>query len=168
MERLKEFRHMAMWVQACRAESVGEIKTTLTGVPAVHYTLDRADMEKFREANYLIARTHVAAGAKAIVPSIFGMPYRIDAKDVDTMKDAPLDPRAYVAILSHLFGGCVMGKDAARSVCDEGGRVHGREGLWVVDASVIPSNLGVNPQHTIMALAWLFAEGILEGRAGAA
>jgi choline dehydrogenase-like flavoprotein len=31
----------------------------------------------------------------------------------------------------------------------------------VVDASVIPSNLGVNPQHTIMGLARLFAEDLL-------
>ena len=31
----------------------------------------------------------------------------------------------------------------------------------LADASVIPTNLGVNPQHTIMALAWLFAEAML-------
>jgi choline dehydrogenase-like flavoprotein len=33
------------------------------------------------------------------------------------------------------------------------GAVHGTQRLWVVDASIIPGNLGVNPQHTIMALA---------------
>ena len=32
------------------------------------------------------------------------------------------------------------------------------EGLMVADASAIPTNLGVNPQHTIMALAGLYAE----------
>jgi len=31
--------------------------------------------------------------------------------------------------------------------------VHGTEGLYVVDSSVFPSNIGVNPQHTIMAIA---------------
>jgi choline dehydrogenase-like flavoprotein len=31
----------------------------------------------------------------------------------------------------------------------------------VADASVIPSVLGVNPQHTIMALARCFAEDLL-------
>ncbi len=161
MERLKEFRYLAMWVQASRAETVGEIRTTLDGKPAVHYTLDRADMLRFREANYLIAKTHVAAGARAVIPSIFGMPYKLEANEIDKLKDAPLDPRAYVAILSHLFGGCVMGKDPARSVCDGDGRVHGYEGLYIADASAIPTNLGVNPQHTIMALARLWAEGIL-------
>ena len=161
MERLTEFRHLAMWVQACRAETVGEVRQAPDGRPAVHYTLDRADMERFREGMYVVAKTHVAAGAKAVLPSIYGMPYKLMANEIDKLKDAPLDPRAYVSVLSHLFGGCTMGSDAATSVCDAQGRVHGHEGLYVVDASVIPTNLGVNPQHTIMALARHFADGIL-------
>ena len=34
-------------------------------------------------------------------------------------------------------------------------------GLYVVDSSVFPTNLGVNPQHTIMALATLLAERLV-------
>jgi choline dehydrogenase-like flavoprotein len=161
MERLAEFRHLAMWVHACRAETVGTVSSSFTGDPVIHYTLDQADMLRFREATYLVAKMHVAAGARAIIPGIHGMPYRLAPNEIDLLKDAPLDPRAYVAILSHLFGGCVMGKDPARSVCDGRGRVHGYEGLTIADASAIPTNLGVNPQHTIMGLARVFAEGLL-------
>jgi choline dehydrogenase-like flavoprotein len=127
----------------------------------VHYTLTREDMTRVREAMYLIAKTHFAAGARAVLPAIHGMPYRLGPHEVDRLRDAPLDPRAYVAILSHLFGGCTMGADPARSVCDERGRVWGYEGLTVADASAIPTNLGVNPQHTIMALARLRATQML-------
>ncbi|MBC7173276.1 MAG: hypothetical protein H5U40_12635 [Polyangiaceae bacterium] len=77
------------------------------------------------------------------------------------LDDAPLDPRRYVAVLSHLFGGAIMGRDPRTSVCDGRGRVHGYEGLLVVDAAVMPSNLGVNPQHTIMGLAMHFAEQLV-------
>jgi choline dehydrogenase-like flavoprotein len=161
MDRLAKYRNVAMWVQACRAEAVGEVKSTLTGRPAVHYTLTRNDMLRVRDAMHLVARMHVAAGARAIMPSIHGFPYKLDPDQIDMLKDAPLEPRAYIGILSHLFGGCVMGKDVERSVCDENGRVHGYEGLVVADASAIPTNLGVNPQHTIMALARLFAEAAL-------
>lgn len=160
MERLLEFRHVAMWVQACRAESVGEVRSTF-GRPAVHYTLSEADMRRFREGMYLVAKTHVAAGARAVLPGVHGMPYKLMPDQIDQLKDAPLDPRAYVAILSHLFGGAVMGKDPKRSVCDGDGRVHGYQGLYVADASAIPTNLGVNPQHTIMALARLWSEAML-------
>lgn len=162
MERLTEFRHIAMWVQACRAESVGEVRSTATGKPAVHYTLHREDMLRFREGMYLVAKMHVAAGARAVLPSIFGMPYKLAPDEIDQLKDASLDPRAYVSILSHLFGGCMMGQDPARSVCDGNGRVHGYANLLVADASAIPSNLGVNPQHTIMGLARVWSQRMLE------
>jgi choline dehydrogenase-like flavoprotein len=161
LDRLTEFRHIAMWVHASRAETTGVVKSTLTGKPAVHYTLDRADMLRFREAMYTIAKMHFAAGARAVVPGVFGMPYKLEPNQLELMREAPLDPRAYVAILSHLFGGCVMGKDPSRSVCDATGKVHGYEGLVIADASAIPTNLGVNPQHTIMALARLFAEALV-------
>jgi choline dehydrogenase-like flavoprotein len=161
MDRLTEFRHLAMWVQACRAESVGEVRMGWNGRPIVHYTLGRDDMLRFRDGLHLVAQTHVAAGARAVLPSIHGMPYKLAPNEIDQLKEAPLDPRAYVGILSHLFGGCTMGTDPTRSVCDGRGRVHGYEGLFVADASTIPTNLGVNPQHTIMALARYCAQQIL-------
>lgn len=161
MERMREYRHIAMWVHAVRAESVGTVANGFGDKPVVRYTLDRADMERFRKGMAIVARTHFAAGARAIIPGVYGLPYKLGPDDVALLEEGPLDPRCYVAILSHLFGGCVMGKDPERSVCDERGRVHGYEGLVIADASAIPTNLGVNPQHTIMALARLYAEELL-------
>jgi choline dehydrogenase-like flavoprotein len=34
---------------------------------------------------------------------------------------------------------------------------HAAKGLYVVDSSIFPTNLGVNPQHSIMGLARLAA-----------
>jgi choline dehydrogenase-like flavoprotein len=128
----------------------------------VSYTLDRPDMLKFRQGMILLARQHVAAGARAVLPGIHGMPYKLEPHEIGVLEDAPLDPRRYIAILSHLFGGAVMGRDPNRSVCDGRGRVHGYRGLVVADASIIPTNLGVNPQHTIMALARYVANELLD------
>ncbi len=49
---------------------------------------------------------------------------------------------------AHILGGCCMGR-----VVDEECRLVGYEDLYVLDASIIPSNLGVNPSLTIVALA---------------
>jgi choline dehydrogenase-like flavoprotein len=168
MERLQEYPHLAMFVQATRAQSAGSVRPGPFGRASVRYTLDRQDMLRFRAGMHQVAKIHVAAGAKSVLPCIVGMPYRLAADEVDKLLQAPLDPRAYVAILSHLFGGCVMGSDPSRAVCDGRGRVHGTRGLYVVDASVIPTNLGVNPQATIMGLAVLFARQMLEDRVTAA
>ena len=166
MERLWQYRHLAMWCLAVRAESCGTVRPTPFGMkPVVRYTLNRADMERLRYGLVLLAKQHFAAGARSIIPGVAGMPFELKADQAGLLEQAPLDPRAYVAILSHLFGGCVMGRDANSSVTDARGRVHGVQGLVVADASVIPTNLGVNPQHTIMALAQLFAEELLEERA---
>ena len=163
MQRLSEYRHVAMWCHAVRAESTGTIRQSLFGGrPVVRYGLDRPDMERFRQGMVLLAKQHVAAGAKAVIPGISGMPFKLGKDEIHLLEDAPLDPQRYVAILSHLFGGCVMGKDPKTSVVDGRGRVHGWDGLVVADASVIPTNLGLNPQHTIMGLAATFAADLLD------
>jgi choline dehydrogenase-like flavoprotein len=162
MRRLGQYRHVAMWCHAVRAESTGTVSHgPFSSKPIVKYTLNADDMERFRQGMYLLGKMHVAAGARAIIPGIAGLPFQLEAKDVELLRSGPTDPRQYIAILSHLFGGCVMGADPSRSVVDGEGRVHGYEGLVVADASVIPTNLGVNPQHTIMALARLFAQALL-------
>jgi choline dehydrogenase-like flavoprotein len=164
MERLREFRHVAMWCHAVRAESVGSIGASLFGTrPVVRYELNGPDMERCRQGIKLLAKQHFAAGARAIIPGIVGLPFKMGPDDVGLLDQAPVDPRAYVAILSHLFGGCVMGNDPRTSVVDPRGRVHGWRGLSVADASVIPTNLGVNPQHTIMGLSRVFAEDLAGG-----
>jgi cholesterol oxidase len=53
----------------------------------------------------------------------------------------------------HPLGGCPMADDPARGVVDDAGRVHGHSGLVVLDGSIVPTALGVNPSKTIAALA---------------
>jgi choline dehydrogenase-like flavoprotein len=54
---------------------------------------------------------------------------------------------------THVQGSCRMGDDPERSATDRNGKVHGVEGLYVGDSSLIPRTLSVNPSLTIMALA---------------
>ena len=54
---------------------------------------------------------------------------------------------------AHLLGGACMGATAEDGVIDAQHRVHGYQGLYVVDGSAISANPGVNPSLTIAALA---------------
>lgn len=161
MERIQKYRHIAMWVHALRAQSAGRIDVSFTGRPVVRYSFDETDMRRFRNGMLRVAQLHFAAGAREVVTGIHGLPFSLGPDQLDLLANAPLDPKCYVAILSHLFGGCIMGVDASTSVCDPTGRVHGRTGLYIADASMFPDNIGVNPQHTIMALAMDVATGAL-------
>lgn len=161
MRRFREYRNIAMWVAAVRAESAGTVKPGLFGGPVIRYQLDEPDMRRFRSGLAMVARMHFAAGAKEIIPGIYGLPYKLGPDEVNRIEEGPLDPRCYIAVLSHLFGGCPMSSDPRQGVVDGDGRVHGVSGLYVVDASAIPTTIGVNPQHTIMALASVWAENLL-------
>ncbi len=54
---------------------------------------------------------------------------------------------------AHVLGGCRMGALPDTGVVDFAGRAFGHPGLYVVDGSMIPVNLGVNPSLTITAVA---------------
>jgi cholesterol oxidase len=54
---------------------------------------------------------------------------------------------------AHILGGVVVGEDPARSVISPDHQVHGHPGLFVVDGSTVPANIGVNPSLTITAMA---------------
>ena len=54
---------------------------------------------------------------------------------------------------AHILGGARMSNDKDSGVVNENLEVFGYRGLYVVDGSVIPSNLGVNPSLTITAIA---------------
>lgn len=62
----------------------------------------------------------------------------------------------------HPLGGCAMGNDVTHGVTDDLGRVYDagadspvarHEGLVVLDGSIIPTSLGINPSLTIATLA---------------
>jgi cholesterol oxidase len=54
---------------------------------------------------------------------------------------------------AHILGGCNIGQDETSGVVDTNHQVFNYPGLYVVDGSVVPGNLGVNPSLTITAMA---------------
>ena len=57
-----------------------------------------------------------------------------------------------------------MSDDPATGVVDDGGKVYGYEGLYVLDGSIVPTAIGVNPSKTIAALAERGIERLLAER----
>jgi len=55
-----------------------------------------------------------------------------------------------------------MAKDESRGAVKPTGEMYGIENLFIGDASVFPTDLGVNPMITIMAMAMRTAGFILQ------
>jgi cholesterol oxidase len=69
----------------------------------------------------------------------------------------------------HPLGGCVMADSGKAGVVNHSGQVFAgdgaelHEGLYVLDGSIVPAALGINPFLTIAALAWRACDLILNG-----
>ncbi len=165
-ERLSQLGNVAVWAAQVRAEAEGTVREGWGGVDRVRYTMTKNDLTIARRAASLIATLMFEAGAREVWPGIFGVPSVLRSiDDVRFMEEAPLEPRSYNCIATHLFGAARMGLDPKTSVVGADFRVHGThpdQGLYVVDSSIFPTNLGVNPQHSIMALSRLAAGRLAE------
>lgn len=163
MRRFEAFNHLAVWCFVVRSEAEGEVRSAWGGGDRVRFSMVRADVERARFGASLLARMLFEAGAREVWPGIFGVPSVLrHVSEVRAIEEGPLDPRAYGFIATHLFGAARMGPDPQTSVVGLDFGVHGALGLYVVDSSVFPTNLGVNPQHTIMAMSRLAATRIGE------
>lgn len=58
-----------------------------------------------------------------------------------------------LASTAHILGGCPMGKTKEDGVVDENFNVHGYNNFYILDGSIMPCNLGVNPSLTITTLS---------------
>ena len=144
---------ISSWTVSVRARAEGTVRGGLAG-PAIRFTPSTDDVVALREGVRRLGQLFFAAGAERVFPNVAGVPASLaSARDVDLLLTASLDPRAYTIAVGHLFGTCRMGSDPGASVVAPDFRVHGAERLSVIDASVFPTNLGVNPQLAVMTLA---------------
>ena len=161
MDNLMNYPRLLNWAVVIRPEAEGTVGSLL-GKTMVRYTASATDISRVRKALRLLSEMAFAVGAKEVFPNVHGMPNLESADDLHVFDDGSLDPRDYGILASHMFGGARMGPDAATSTVGLDFQVHHSRGIYVLDSSVFPTNIGVNPQHTIMAVSRLGATRILE------
>jgi choline dehydrogenase-like flavoprotein len=151
---MRSYRHLAQLGLMVSDSSRGRVRRAPgggAGRPLITYDLDQRDLARFRTGIGRMRELFESAGAREVyLPLPEGIaPERVRAKDLRLMAFHPL-------------GTARADADPARGVVDSNLQVHGVEGLYVADGSVVPSSLGVNPQITIMALATRLAYHLLQ------
>ena len=153
-------------VLACdKAVPHNRVTVDRDGKAVVRYRFTPDTVEAMVRATRASARIFFAAGALRVHAPSADPPLieRRDAARLDELIAARHFLAGKVSVsAAHLMGGCAMGGggDAAASVTDAWGRVHGLPWLRVADASLFPDSLEINPYLTIMALADRVAERI--------
>jgi choline dehydrogenase-like flavoprotein len=162
---MRAFPRLQMILVLACDKAVPENRVTVDrrGKPVVRYRFTRQTVEAMVRATRASAKIFFAAGAVRVHAPSADPPLieRRDQARADRLIDAHhFLPGKISVSAAHLMGGCGMGRDAAGSVTDARGRVHGIPWLKVADASLFPDSLEINPYLTVMALADRVAEGI--------
>jgi len=132
-------------------ESQGRIRLTNDGSLRASYRLTQTDANRLTYGIARAAEIHFAAGASEVYPNIAraGMltPNRLADFEVTRFKPSELRLEAF-----HPMGTARIAPEA-QGVCAPDGSVHGVNSLYVADASLFPTSVGVNPMMTVIAFA---------------
>jgi choline dehydrogenase-like flavoprotein len=160
LDLMSEFARAAVWVLPLRSFAEGEV-----GIGrrerSIRFSLDPRDLPNLRRGLRRAADLLFAAGAREVVLPVHGLPHRLRLGQSALIEETPGAASAFPLAISHLFGTARMSRRPEAGVVAPDFRVHGTANLYVVDASVFPTNLGVNPQLAIMALARIAARRII-------
>ena len=144
-------------------DSEGTVKPNDRGRPSISYSVGPRDLEYLKQGLRTAAEIHFAAGAREVMTLHSNRVACHSMDEVDLKLKSAAWGRNEIGLYSaHPLGTCRMGEDPVSSVVDSYGHVHGTKGLFVVDGSITPTSLGVNPQVTLLALAERNAEWIAD------
>lgn len=114
------------------------------------YLCEESDRRRMREGVRMGFRTLRSAALRDLVDALIAEP--AEDRALDEFIDASL------GTYYHPAGTARIGSDPTASVVDARLRVHGVDGLWVADASVMPHIVRTLPQASVVAIAERAAE----------
>ncbi len=157
-ELTRQYRYRADWVFIVKDRGAGSVTIDENGQSTFWYPFDdELDRRHFREAAETCIRMHEAAGAQQIF--LAGQPFAPWTRGEDLeafiamINQLPIGQGGTPVFSAHQMCSAKLGSDPQTSVAKPSGELHDVTGVWIADASGMPSCSGVNPMVTTMALA---------------
>ncbi|MDB1122426.1 GMC family oxidoreductase N-terminal domain-containing protein [Vibrio algarum] len=158
----QKWKNMAVYY-AMTASGKGSItKLPFFSNPLVRFDLGGEGYSNILKGIEFMGKCLFSAGANHVYPVVQG---GMKISSFSELKDFlyGITPEQLNLMTIHLFSSCPMGE---KDVCvtNSYGKVNGQEGLYVNDASLLCTSLGVNPQGAVMAIARRNIEQYLKER----
>jgi choline dehydrogenase-like flavoprotein len=164
-ETIARLGNAAWLIGIPRDRGHGSVTIDDNGNAVVNYALtDEVDIRVARASIEKQIRLHHAAGAEQIVPfAPISLRWR-RGDDLEAfiaeMHKIPLRAGGMRIFSAHQMSSCRMGTDPETSVANPSGELHDTPGVYVGDASAMPTASGANPMISAMSLAHRTAEAI--------
>jgi len=152
--------YVGLGAMVSETESHGRVRARRDWKPKLSYHLARADIEVFREGLLRSGEILFAAGAERVRMQVRGMEWVHDTDALRKSLGRELRPQDFTLGGNHPQGTARMSADPKRGVVAVSGETHDVPGLWIADASLFPTSIGVNPQVTVMAMATKIAGNV--------
>jgi choline dehydrogenase-like flavoprotein len=131
----------------------GQVKSSRGPGARIKYILSEDDQARARKGSRIAAQLWLeGGGADFVILPVFGAPICRTMEDVDRVLTDDLPGNRLMGYSSHPQASCRVG-----SALDETGQVLGVDGVHVIDAASHPSNVGRNPQISVMTTARVLA-----------
>jgi choline dehydrogenase-like flavoprotein len=140
----------------------GRVGLDLFGEAKPVYRLDQADADRLVRGVAKLSELLFAAGARRVLLPFAGLEEIEGPDEIPTFASRAIRPEKIEVLTVHAMGTCRMGVDPRTSVVGGFGESHDIPGLFIADASVLPTAIGVNPMITIMTMAVRTAHHILD------
>ncbi len=158
------FNHSSANIVLLKEWGSGGVTTDKHGSAKVSYRLENRDKKNMIAGMKKLASILAAAGAIGL-SSLHSDGVNVISEKREQLKENDLDlfcnqidargvePNKVMLFSAHLMGSCRMSSRESLGAANSEGELYGVKNLFVGDASVFPTTLGVNPMITIMALS---------------
>lgn len=124
---------------------------TLEKIPSIRYRLSSQDREHMIRGIEEAVRINLAAGAQEVL-TLHTKALRISSTEqIKEIRKVPFGPNKISLFSAHPMGTARMGTSTKNSVVGPDMQMHFYPGIYVMDGSIMPTALGVNPMITILA-----------------
>jgi len=130
--------------------SATKLRWILDHVPGARQRAERGELA-FGAA--VAGRVFFAAGARTVYTGLPSFREVSAPAELDEIPRRQWGASSFVVVGFHPMGTARMGRDPEACALRPSGETYALPGLFVADASILPSCVGVNPQITIMAMA---------------